>query len=487
MESDRFSYKFQKNIFDNLTFFDQYGTSLILFVLITFIVIFVVLFSYAYSNAAALKANWDENRCKPTVLPFAGFIMQPTDMTIHEYTTMNFNYCMQENAKEVSGPALEPLSFITNSLSKLSSEMIDGLNALRAMSSKVRDSIGSIFTEVYQRLVNFLIPLQLIIIKTKDSFAKLQGVMVASVYTFLGAYFGLEAFLGSIAQILVNILIAMAAAIMVMWLTPFTWGAAATATALFVAISIPLGIFITFLRDAFGMEVKFGSLKVPKPKKLKCFDKSTEILMHDGTKKIISQIQPGDKTAANGVVNSVFQLDTSGSIMYNIHGVIVSDTHLVFDPIAKKWVRAANFTGAKKLTTYDEPYLYCLNTESGLITINNILFSDWDDFLPQAREIIKTKFNIQPNEKNWLHTRFENGFQGNTIVNLANSQRKRMDKILVGDVLETNNKVYGIAKINGDDKTDKILFNILTDSGSFLSNGISFGDYNYSLDSLWCF
>ena len=530
MENDRFSYKFQKNIYEGLTFFDQYGSSLIFFILISFILLILILFSYAYSNAATLKSNWNENRCKPYVIPFAGFIMQPKDMSIHDYTSMNFNYCMQENAKEVSGPALEPLSYITNSLSKLSGELAEGLNSARAMMDKMRENVGNIFKEIYQRLVNFLIPLQQIIIKTKDSFGKLQGVMVASVYTFLGAYFGLEAFLGSIAQLLVNILIAMAAAIMIMWITPFTWGAAAAGTALFVAISIPLGIFITFLREELGMEVKFGNLKVPKPKKLKCFDKNTKIKMHDGTEKEIVNIQPGDLLQNNDQVNAIFQVAAEGSVMYNIDGVIVSDTHLVFDSSNEKWVRAKNHSSASLVSDYKEPYLYCLNTQSGSICIHNILFSDWNEF--SAKKIRKAYENVQPTtSKNWMHKSYENGLHADTKVIKEDGSIVEMREIKVGDVLQGGSVVYGVVKINGTDtdqydytrnsidkfqgssnicfcsnktyhiestldcfslskekvcesKREKTLYNILTSSNWFPSKHCVFGDYNMAMDCM---
>lgn len=475
MESEQFSYHFQKQVYENLTFFDKYGSSFIFFVLITVFLVILCFFSFAYFNASALKANWNENRCKPTVIPFAGIIMQPTDMSISEYTSQNFDFCMQQNVKSVAGPALQPLSFITNSLTKIADLALNGLNALRAMTYKMRDSIATIFAEIYQRLVNVIIPLQQIIIKTKDSFGKLQGVMVTSLYTFLGAYYGLESLMGVIAQVLVNILIALAAVILVLWLTPFTWGTAAAGTALFTAISIPLVILITFLRNAFQMDVKFGNLKVPSPKKLKCFDKNTKIRMHDGTEKSICDIKPGDQLDNNDEVNSVFKLATKGSIMYNVNGVIVSDSHLVYDSFKKKWVRVKNHFSASLVESYKEPYLYCLNTKSGSITINNILFSDWDEFSHKKRENIK-KVAVQQNsnsKENWLHETCENGFMSNTLVALKDGSMIPIVDVKVGDELSNGSTVYGTVVING----------INTDQYNYTKNGV----YNFQGSSNICF
>jgi hypothetical protein len=241
------------------------------------------------------------------------------------------------------------------------------------MMDKVRSGISDIFLQIYGKLVNIMIPLQELIIKVKDSFGKLQGVLVTTLYAFLGSYFGLKSLLGVIAQAIVNVLIALAAMIMVMWLTPLTWAPAAAATALFTAVSIPLIIMIAFLKDTMQVDVKGGSLKVPKPKKLKCFDKDTLLEMNDGSFQKIVDLKPGDILRENNKVNAVFQVLTDGSQMYRLPGnIIVSDSHLVFDSFSQQWVRSKYFKDATHVQNYNEPHLYCLSTETGYIKIKNI-------------------------------------------------------------------------------------------------------------------
>jgi hypothetical protein len=97
------------------------------------------------------------------------------------------------------------------------------------------------------RVVNVTVPLQQIVISFKDLISKIQGTMTAGLFTLFGSYYTLKSFLGVIAQFIIAILITFAATIAALWAVPLTWGAAAANTAVFVAISIPMVIVLTFM------------------------------------------------------------------------------------------------------------------------------------------------------------------------------------------------------------------------------------------------
>lgn len=522
-------------LYDNLSYFDNYGSSVMLVILITLILILLISFSFALIYRRTIANNWTVNRCKLSIIPFAGFINKPDNMSIQEYTKQNFDFCVQDNIKNSSGFALQPLEFITNSLSSMVAFIIEQLNSIRAMFDKIRNMSSAIAKEIYGRLINFIIPLQQIIISIKDAFAKIQGTLVAVLYTFLGSYYGLQSLMGYIAQALIKILIALAAIILVLWITPFTWGTAAAGTVLLIAVSVPLVLFLTFLKDAFGINIK--SPKVPSAKQLKCFDKNTVLEMNDGTEKKIIDICPGDVLKNNNKVTACFKVKSKGSIMYVLNGVTVSDSHLVQNNCGK-WVRVSEHELARKIAYYDyndNCYLYCLNTETKIINIKNIIFSDWDEIYDIKMISILDKLNNfcltndiiidKKLESKDIHKYLENGFSSNTNVKLLCGKIKKIYEVEVGDILEGGEKVYGVVKINGADinqycynfgkykfeggpnlvvsdesmfitstvdldKNDKneknvrekTLYNLLTDENTFIVNNIQFYDYNSSID-----
>ena len=68
---------------------------------------------------------------------------------------------------------------------------------------------------------------------------------------------------------------------------PFTWPAAASMTAVFLAIAIPLAIIIYFMTEVLHIK----SSKIPK---LRCFDRKTCIYLQNGTFKHIQDINVND-------------------------------------------------------------------------------------------------------------------------------------------------------------------------------------------------
>jgi hypothetical protein len=503
-----------REIYEKLTYFDQYGATIVLFIIITFAVIVLCAYFYAKTNIQPIVNDWPNQRCKPYYMPFAGFITKPENMTASDYTLQNFNYCTQNILTNITGYMLQPLTFITNTMNSISGQISGDINSARAMFDKVRTFFQTITEEIMGRLMNIMIPLQQIIISFRDMIGKIQGTMTAGLFTLLGSYYTLQSLMGAIAQFIIIILIALAALIILFWLIPFTWGAAISMTSVFVAISIPLAIMLAFMMDVLQVQ---PDLSIPT---LQCFDKNTELLMKNGTVKKISDICVGDILYYDGIVTSKIKVDSKKSIMYSLNDIIVSDTHLVH--YKGKWLRVMNHPDAVKLDNeYKEPYLYCLNTMSKTIYINNTLFSDWDElagkkFFDFTHKTLPDKL-VKSHEIDEL---FDSGFNGNTQIKLKNNQVKNIKSIEVGDILEKGENVIGIVEINGKtlnkqyeyslgkntlikgscilfktcqntnniqpieiEKYDK-LYHLITDTKFFYIDEIKIGDYNAIIDSI---
>jgi hypothetical protein len=529
-------------MYENMTYFDQYGSSLLLFILITIMILLFMSYCFVMINMQPIKDDWKNQRCNPYVIPFAGFINKPDDKSVNEFTQENFAYCTQNILKDTTGQAVSPLTYVIKSLSNVTTNIKDSLNDTRGMFDKVRGFLQNVTEEIMGRLLNIIAPIQQIILSFRDTIGKIQGVMTASLMTLIGSYYTLQSLMGAIAQFIVTILIALAALVAGFWAFPFTWGAAIANTAIFLSISIPFAVILAFMSKTMGIRASRG---IPK---LKCFDKDTIIVMQDGTKKEISNIKLGDILSDGGKVTAKMIVESEGSQMYKLNNVIVSDSHLVlFD---NQWIRVSQHPDAIKTTEYKLPHIHCLNTTTKVIHINNMIFSDWDELIEDDIETIKfahlyNKYNTNHNEKrefdtSMIHKYFDGGFDPNTIVKLEDGTPLPIRSIFVGDVLERREKVYGIVEICGDDLekqfdfylnkedirftggpnlnicertipftsvihlandnqnknsisnnliikesrivTNNKLYHLLTDKQSFCANGICFYDYNASID-----
>jgi hypothetical protein len=444
-------------MYEKLNYFDQYGGSVILFIIITIILILVISYCFVMVNIQPVIDNWTVNRCKPTIIPFAGFITRPEGMSAIDYTYQNFTYCTQNILSSISGFSLEPLTFIISLMNKMAIEIKDSTQSIRGMFSNVRTMFQEISQEIMGRIMNFTIPLQQIVIGFKDLMSKIQGVMTAGLFTLLGSYYTLKALMGAIAQFIISILIALAVMIAVFWIIPFTWGAAIANTAIFVALSIPLIIMLVFMTDVLHVRTSFSLPKLSVPS-VKCFDESTLITMNDGTPKKISHIQTGDILLHDNKVTGVIKVASKGSNMYILDNIFVSDSHIV--KYKDKWIPVSKHPDALRYAFYDKRYLYCLNTEQKTIIINNHVFTDWDEIYDRDIGEIKKNGIISINELSDIHTFLDGGFEGTTKIKMKNDASREIKDINVDDILFNGGQVYGIVKIDGTNVNKQFKYNL---------------------------
>ena len=175
-------------IYNKLSYFDIYGGSVLLFIIITLVVVSWYTYFSLMTDAMAIKADWTNQRCNPKVIPFAGLINKPDNKTITEFTNENFTYCTQTILSNMTGTAIQPLQYLTNFLLSIFQGFLDAINQIRTMFDKLRASMREIAENILQRIMNVMIPLQKLTIALIDSLQKAQGVLAASLFTALGSY-----------------------------------------------------------------------------------------------------------------------------------------------------------------------------------------------------------------------------------------------------------------------------------------------------------
>ena len=439
------------HMYEGLTYYDQYGGSLLLFILISLVVVLAVFYCSAMANLQPIVDDWANQRCHPLVMPMAGFLHSPEGVSAAAYTAENFAYCTQTILSNITGQAVQPLAYNTQVLQSLFQSMSQSLQSARGMMDKIRTFAQGISEEVMNRLLNIVVPLQEMVIGVKDLIAKMQGTMTAGLFTFLGSYYALKSLMGAIAQFIITILITLAVMIAAFWVFPFTWGAAVANTSIFVALSIPMAIMLTFMNDV--MKVKTGA-KIPK---LKCFDAQTPLVLANRTIQPISRIQVGDVLQGGSVVTAKIQVAREGSTMYNLDGVIVSDTHIVqLDD--DQWVPVSQHPDAIPVLNYDEPFLYCLNTTHKTIYVNGRVFTDWDELYGDTLTQFVHRSGIKHLKD--IHARLDCGFASTTCVKMADGTTKELGQVCVGDVLHSGDKVYGVVELDGLDVKNNALYNL---------------------------
>ena len=228
-------------------FLDKYGGSLWITVLILIVMFLAISYYKVLNNIQPIKADWINQRCSPSVMPFAGIINppDPNEMSAFEFTGNNFTNCIQSILQDIIGVFLAPFYYLVNALGNSINMAENAVQSIRGLADTMRTSIMKVSTEIMGRILNIIIPLQTILMKIKDTVNKTQGVMTASIFTLFGIYDTLKAAVGAIVEIIVSILIGLASVISVLFLIPFGLGmpVAIPMLVIFLMILIP-GIMV---------------------------------------------------------------------------------------------------------------------------------------------------------------------------------------------------------------------------------------------------
>ena len=145
------SYKIIENLYDNLSYFDLYGTSVLLFISITIIAFIIQSYFVTKKNMSAIKANWINERCKPSVIPFAGLINPPDGVSPREFTQQNFTYCVQDILKNMSEYALLPITFLLDSITNVYKHISIDIQRGREMFAHIRSQMAIIVDNIMNR------------------------------------------------------------------------------------------------------------------------------------------------------------------------------------------------------------------------------------------------------------------------------------------------------------------------------------------------
>jgi len=214
--------EFINETYENLSFFDLYGNSVIIFIFMTLFVFLAYSYCKIIQNKEEIASDWNNQRCKPQNIAFAGQITHPEGVTPFEYTNQNFQYCVQSILMNITGYALEPFQYMISAITDIFAEFASAIQQIREIINNIRNSFATFSEDVMGRLLNIMTPIQTMFIALMDSFQKIEGVMTGGLYTMLGTYYTLQSLMGAILELVIKILIAIVIVIVAMWILPFT-------------------------------------------------------------------------------------------------------------------------------------------------------------------------------------------------------------------------------------------------------------------------
>ena len=382
------------NLYKKAGYLNLYGIDLIITIVICVVFLLIMLYFTIINNLEPIKADWDNNKCRPSIIPFADIINKPDDETIFDFTQTNFIHCGQIILKTIVDDAFSPLYGIFQQINMSFKALGNNLMELFNQLSNLQFDSSSIVGRIYQALLTILIPLQLLIINIKDILHKLYTSVVIALYAIHGPIFALLGtldILSTALTILIVFMVAIAIAIFAAalvaygsiifgWLGAILTVAGGVVQSVVVSLLVLSIIFIILVND---MKASANA----------CFDPETRVKTQSGQLVAMKDLELNTILKNGTRVVSVMKInntDERGSVihkMYEIDGgeqndnIYVTGSHLVYDPVIQEYVAVNNLRGVKpsRISEKHCPVLSCLITTNHTIPIGEWIFHDWED------------------------------------------------------------------------------------------------------------
>jgi hypothetical protein len=181
-------------LYEKTTYLDRYGGSLVFAVFTIIGVCMFFTYSYLKNHSDVIKNNWQQNRCNPLYIPFAGIIINPKNMSQRDYATKNFFECFGILLKDVVEIALAPIEAASLLISASVSLIVGTMNNLMGAILYLRNSLSGGFGLLGNRSLNALTLLTKLSFLVQNSFNKSQGILVTIMFIFFTAYDMLASF-----------------------------------------------------------------------------------------------------------------------------------------------------------------------------------------------------------------------------------------------------------------------------------------------------
>lgn len=479
------------------TYMSKYSGSVAITILT--LLTFVVAFGYNHYQAQLkfLKKNWNTVKCNPLIIPFAGIINAPKGKSAMNYTEENLNECMNdvlEDIVEVEKAAQSAAHTIAN---ETISGLDEALNATRSLISEIRSSISSVFSGIFSKIHNTMIPIQNLMIKSQNNINNSQAVLSTAMYTGVGSILSLRSFLAAFSTIIIMFILLLSVGVFPVEIAtgsglsmiPFVgW---ALAIPFFAAAAVTIGLVIAIVAIFVPFNTTLQQI-LTNTQKIKsssyCFDEDTEIILKSGEKKKIKDLIIGEELLIDGKVTAIIKLSSKDQNMYKLRNTIISGSHSYLDKNGEiNYVR--NHPESIMIDTYYKPFIYCINTESKYIHIDNVTFFDWDEITDN--EISRLKMNLEDKipkqfNKSKIHRYLDSGFYEDTKIELEDGRLISIKDVEINDILKFGENILGIVKIDANNinsvKKYNINNNFITGSNNLVFKDETLGRYNSTIN-----
>ena len=318
-----------------------------------------------------IKGNWSKYR-GDLLYMFAAPLFKPDDdkRSRFEFATDNFSEVVKSYMTKMFAVFLAPLFQIFKLLTNAAGQSLQGIFNTRSILSKMWNKFNDMIDIFMRRFYEVFHRLRVTFMGLNHAMSKAMASAVSAIYAGLSLIKAIFSTMDLVITVCMGIALSL---VPLMFFTPWV-------ILPFLGIIIPTIMFadqagyqgdLDFLVDVF------------------CFDADTQILTPDGPQSI-KNIKIGTQLAnGNGTVTGWMEFHVPTADLYELHGVKVTGSHVVYNADGKPMF-VYEHPEARKLSPTTTT-LYSLTTSSRRIPVqaNNgtLMFADWEELADDDEQL----------------------------------------------------------------------------------------------------
>lgn len=428
-------------------------------------------FVLSRSLRTVIAANWEKNRCEPSVIVGAAAFKPANDpRTPGQFAEDNWRHCQKEYVQKAVREAAE----LPRQLANAEAAVVNGMQDIAGDVGDVFFDLWKFCYEAYSAFMdrmkgaaqlfhNFMIQLHNIVNRLQASVISIVFALISLITAFVDSM----KVIIMVALIIVGIILGM-----MVLLFLFAPEIAAIALAI-VALVTTTAVLVTKSFEPFAAAVDGA-----------CFAPDTQVLLRDGTAVYITDLRLGTPLRGGGHVTAIHTFRTREPV-WRLWDVEVSGDHLVQHPDdPKRMIPVRDHPDANRQESRIWDFirggrtLHCLTTSSRRIPVKTstrgaLVFADWEEIGDEDTESLlawnREVWTLLNPEQPWRRPptellKHEAGLSSECHVRIPSWFGDRTtlvaSEIEVGDtVLDASGRpteVVGVVRMEGDQSTDVI-------------------------------
>ena len=315
--------------------------------LILITVVFVGIFANTIINLqlSDIRANWEKRRCEGMVIAMAHLVPDGTNPKIKptEFAIDNFYFCMNKLADFSLSISLSPVLSAFKVQLDATNPISNSMNYLRSNALSLLTPINNFFQGLWERMKLLMTQILIVFKKLNTAFERIHGVILSAIFAGFSVITAILNILRLVLKIIKMIIAIMIAVMIIMMLLSFIVPGAGLMATLLIGTIGAITTLVQFLPMIMEAQAVSGGISSAIGFTNMCVAKGTLVALAPGQGKPlwkpVEEIKPGD-ALRSGTVEGVLKVAAKGGKCVRLHGVIISDVHLVFDKADGQWKHA---------------------------------------------------------------------------------------------------------------------------------------------------